>query len=182
MVLAHTIETDALMDEKLLDSIGRKILAELQANARLPFAELGRRVGLSTPAVMDRVHRLEEAGVIESYRAVINPSQLGYLMLAFIGVNVAGDVMARFTKQVRGIPRVIECHRVTGSHSFLLKVLASSVEELELVIDMLTPYTQTTTYLVLSTAFSTKTIDPMDNHKLGTKGKLGPLGPTSRPK
>ncbi len=148
--------------EKCLDSIGRQILEALQANARTSFAELGRRVGLSTPAVMDRVHKLEEAGVIEGYRAIVNPSRLGYSMLAFIGVNVAGDVITRFTKQVRGVPRVIECHRVTGSHSFLLKVLASSVEELEEVIDMLTPYTETTTYLVLSTAFSTKTIDPRD--------------------
>ncbi len=157
--------------DKLLDSIGRQILAELQANARLPFAELGRRVGLSTPAVLERVHRLEEAGIIEGYRAIINPERLGYNLLAFIGVNVAGDVMARFSKQVRGIPRVIECHRVTGSHSFLLKVLASSMMELEQVIDMLTPYTQTTTYLVLSTAFSTKTIDP-NQHGSGTPVKL----------
>ena len=156
--------------DKLLDSIGRQILAELQTNARLPFAELGRRVGLSTPAVLERVHRLEEAGIIEGYRAIINPERLGYNLLAFIGVNVAGDVMTRFSKQVRGIPRVIECHRVTGSHSFLLKVLASSMTELEQVIDMLTPYTQTTTYLVLSTAFSTKTIDP-NQHGVATRVK-----------
>jgi Lrp/AsnC family transcriptional regulator, leucine-responsive regulatory protein len=149
--------------EKLLDAIGRKILSELQLNARIPFAELGRRVGLSTPAVMDRVRKLEEVGIIEGYKAVINTTRLGYPILAFIGVNVPGDVITRFTTQVRRIARVIECHRVTGSHSFLLKVLATSVTELEQVIDMLTPYTETTTYLVLSTAFSTKAIDSKDD-------------------
>lgn len=145
--------------EKLLDTIGRKILSELQLNARIPFAELGRRVGLSTPAAMDRVRKLEDVGIIEGYKAVINTNRLGYPILAFIGVNVPGDVINRFTTQVRRIARVIECHRVTGSHSFLLKVLATSVLELEQVIDMLTPYTETTTYLVLSTAFSAKVID-----------------------
>ena len=93
---------------------------------------------------------------------------------------MAGDVLARFTKQVRGLPRVIECHRVTGSHSFLLKVLASSVEELELVIDMLTPYTHTTTYLVLSTAFSTKTIDPTDSKVLGSAKRKSEKGSVAR--
>lgn len=81
--------------DKLLDEIGWKILNELQLNARLPLTELGRRVGLSTPAVGERVRRLEDAGIILAYRAQVDHAKTGYPMLAFIRISVVGDFLSR---------------------------------------------------------------------------------------
>ena len=147
---------------KLLDSIGRKILAELQGNARLPFTELGRRVGLSTPAVMDRVRRLEAAGIITGYRAEVHPASIGYPILAFVAVAIVGDFLPRVNKLARTIPEILECHRVTGANSFILKVAARSVEDLEKLIDRLTPYVATTTSLVLSSISTSGIIEPKE--------------------
>src|SRR5580658_768505 len=83
---------------KLLDSIGWNILRELQRNARIAFAELGRRVGLSTPAVMERVRRMEEEDIITGYRAELNNEKIGYPILAFIRVSVVGDFMPRIMR------------------------------------------------------------------------------------
>ena len=82
--------------EHLLDQIGWNILRELQENARVPFAELGRRVGLSTPAVAERVRNMEDAGIIRGYRAEVDPKACGYNIAAFIRVNVAGDKLQHF--------------------------------------------------------------------------------------
>lgn len=82
----------------LLDDIGWKIVVELQQDARVPFAELGRRVGLSTPAVAERVRRLEDAGIIVGYHAEVDHSKVGFPLLAFVRVNVLGHELSRFTK------------------------------------------------------------------------------------
>ena len=151
---------------KLLDVIGRKILAELQRDSRLPFAELGRRVGLSTPAVMDRVRRLECAGIITGYRTEVDPASIGYPILAFVAVTVVGDFLPRVNKVARTVPEILECHRVTGANSFILKVIARSVEELEKVIDRLAPYVATTTSLVLSSVATLGIIEvPREGHE-----------------
>ena len=102
---------------KLLDGIGKKILTELQENGRLPFTELGRRVGLSTPAVMDRVRQLEDVGIIRGFRADVDFSKMGYPIVAFIAVNVVGDFLPRMSKLAKSVPEILECHRVTGSNS-----------------------------------------------------------------
>lgn len=144
----------------MLDKIGWKILNELQLNARLPLTELGRRVGLSTPAVGERVRRLEEAGIIVGYRAQVDHAKAGYPMLAFIRISVVGDFLSRITKVSREVPEVLECHRVTGSDSFVIKAIAGSIEELEKVIDRFTPYVATTTAIVLSSVVTTGVIEP----------------------
>jgi Lrp/AsnC family leucine-responsive transcriptional regulator len=136
-------------NEKLLDSLGWKILTELQKDARVSFAELGRRVGLSTPAVAQRVARMEDAGIIRAYRADISPAHVGLPITAFIRMSIVGDVLAKLTAKVRSMPEVVECHRGTGEDSFILKVNAVSVEHLKDVIDHLTPYGTTSTSLVL---------------------------------
>jgi Lrp/AsnC family transcriptional regulator, leucine-responsive regulatory protein len=145
---------------KLLDPIGRKILTQLQEDGRIPFTELGRRVGLSTPAVMDRVRRLEDSGIINGYRATIDAAKVGYPIVAFIAVNVVGDFLPRMNKLAKSIPEVLECHRVTGANSFILKIMAASVDELEKLIDKLTPYVATTTSLVLSSLVTSRIIEP----------------------
>src|SRR5512135_1233222 len=107
---------------KLLDGTGWRILRELQLDARLSFAELGRRVGLSKPAVAERVRNLEAAGVISGYRAEVDLAKVGYPILAVIRMSAVGDVLARITAAVCAMPEVLECHRGTGTDSFTMKV------------------------------------------------------------
>jgi Lrp/AsnC family leucine-responsive transcriptional regulator len=136
--------------EKLLDPLGWKLLIELQTDARVSFAELGRRVGLSTPAVAERVRRMEDEGIIRAYRAEIDPSSVGLPITAFIRMSIVGSVLAKLTERVHAMPEIVECHRGTGEDSFILKVNVVSVEQLKDVIDRLTPFGTTSTSLVLS--------------------------------
>lgn len=147
--------------QRQLDGVGLKILNELQHNARMPYAELGRRVGLSTPAVMERVKRLEETGVIAGYRAQLNEEAIGYPVKAFIALhNVDGNVLSRIAKLTKTIPELLECHRVTGDSSYILKVVAGSVPDLERIIDKLSPLAATSTSLVLSTVVADRVLEP----------------------
>src|SRR5215472_6887022 len=135
---------------KLLDQIGWKLLHELQINGSLSYAELGRRVGLTTPAVVERVKRMEEAGIILGFHADVDPIKVGMPITAFIRMSVVGDVFSRITGVIRSSPEVVECHRGTGADSFIMKVHVRSVEHLENLIDRLTPYGTTSTSIVLS--------------------------------
>lgn len=144
---------------KYLDEIGWRILRELQENARITFAELGRRVGLSLPAVTERVRRLEDAGVITGYRAEIDKARIGLPITAFMRLSIAGDISTRLTTILKEIPEVMECYRVTGGDSFILKVHVSSVAHLEELIDKFVPFGTTTTTLVLSTLVARRTIE-----------------------
>lgn len=138
-------------DPSVLDETGWRILEHLQENGRMSFAELGRRVGLTLPAVAERVRRMEDAGVITGFRAEIDPARIGLPVAAFIRISIVGDVLARIAKAVRDMPEVLECHRGTGADSFTLKVAVESVQHLERLIDKLTPYGTTSTSIILST-------------------------------
>ncbi len=135
---------------EILDSLDHKILSELQANARLSFAELGRRVALSTPAVAERVRRLEESGVISRYVAMVDPAKVGLPVRAFIKITVPGDRLPHFNALAQRVPEVRECHRVTGAESYILQVAVRDLPHLEAVIDSLTPYVATNTSMVLA--------------------------------
>lgn len=150
---------------KVLDDIGWKILIELQKDARVTFAELGRRVGLSTPAVVERVRKLEDEGIILGYRTLVDASKIGLPILAFIRISVVGDSLNKIILVAKDLPEVLECHRVTGSDSFILKVTGASIEHLESVIDQLTPYVATTTSIVLSSAVSAGIVEPFRHAK-----------------
>src|SRR5579863_4796442 len=139
------------LDTSPMDAIQWHILEELQQNARLSFAELGRRVGLTLPAVAERVRKLEDAGIITGFRAEVNPAKIGLPITAFIRIGVVGNVFSRIAKAVRDMPEVLECHRGTGADSFTLKVAVESVEHLERLIDNLTPFGTTSTSIILST-------------------------------
>jgi len=138
--------------DRLLDDIGWRILDELQRDARLSFSELGRRVGLSTPAVRARVARLEEEGVITGYHASVEPKRAGYGISAFLRITVAGgeSIARRLAAALPKIPEVRECHRATGDEAFILRVDAESVTTLERLIDRLTEYGMTSTSIILS--------------------------------
>ena len=100
----------------------RKILGELTADGRLSFAELGRRVSLSPPAVAERVQRLERVGVITGYRAEIDPRVLGYPLTAIVRVKPAPGQLPRIPELAAEIPEIGECHRITGEDCFYLKL------------------------------------------------------------
>ena len=146
--------------EKHLDPLGWKMLIELQKDARISFAELGRRVGLSTPAAAQRVRHMEEAGIIRAYRADINPLQVGLPITAFIRMSIVGDVLPRLTAQLRSMTEIVECYRGTGADSFIMKVNVISVEHLNDVIDRLTHYGTTSTSLVLGAVVEKNLLGP----------------------
>lgn len=164
------------MDYGQLDPISWNILAELQADARLSYAEIGRRVGLSTPATAERVRRLEESGVIERYEARINPDRIGLGVAAFIRIRLSGreTLSKRLAELASQTPEILECHRCTGDESFVLKVRVESVEHLEKLIDRLTPFGMTSTSLILSSPVErTQPLVTRHSPSRGPKGGLG---------
>ncbi|MEP6924504.1 MAG: Lrp/AsnC family transcriptional regulator [Pyrinomonadaceae bacterium] len=148
-----------LNSEKVLDKISWNILRELQTDARLSYAELGRRVGLTTPAVIERIKRLEEAEIIVGYHAEINFAKVGLPILAFIRMNIVGVDFSQVIKTAQESPEVLECHRGTGGDSFIFKVAVANVEHLQTIIDKFTPYGVTTTSIVLSSPVQRRIIE-----------------------
>ena len=143
----------------MIDEIDRKILKELQLDARVSYAELGRRVGLTTPAVIERVRKLEDAGVITGYRAEIDTSKVGLPITAFVRMSITGVDYSHIIEVAEQSSEVLECHRGTGGDSFIMKVAVSSVEHLQEVIDRLVPYGITTTTIVLSSPVTRRIIE-----------------------
>ena len=131
-----------------LDETNLRLLAELQDHARLSLAELGRRVGLSSPAVAERLQRLESEGCIKAYRTDIDPQALGYSLGAVIRVRPAARQLQRVADIARTSPEVVECHRITGEDCFLMRLEVRSVAELEDVIDRFAFHGQTTTSIM----------------------------------
>jgi Lrp/AsnC family leucine-responsive transcriptional regulator len=126
------------------------LLRELQEDARLSLAELGRRVGLSSPAVADRLERLEEAGVITGYRAEIDPRALGYELAVVLRIRPAPRELKKVAELAQRTPEVVECHRITGDDCYLMKAHVRDVGHMEEVIDRFAIYGQTTTSIVQS--------------------------------
>jgi Lrp/AsnC family transcriptional regulator, leucine-responsive regulatory protein len=134
-----------------LDAVNRRVLAELQRNPRLPMTELGRRVGMSSPAVTERVRRLEEAGVIRGYRLDLDPAALGLPLTAYVRVRPNPGQLPKIAELARAIPEVAECHRITGEDCFILKVHLPAMDQLDRVLDRFLLHGTTTTSLVQST-------------------------------
>jgi Lrp/AsnC family leucine-responsive transcriptional regulator len=136
-----------------LDPIAWKIIEALQHDARLSFAELGRKAGLSAPAAAERVHRLEEAGIITGYHASLNMAKLGMPIHVIVRLTIlGGDVQV--TRTVAGIKELTEisrCHRITGAESFIIEADVVSIRHLEALIDKLNALGATSTSTVLST-------------------------------
>jgi Lrp/AsnC family transcriptional regulator, leucine-responsive regulatory protein len=131
-----------------LDQIDCGIVGELTAEGRLPLAELGRRVNLSPPAVAERVQRLEEAGVIAGYRAVIDPRALGYTLTAIIRMRPVPGRAARVTELALDMPEVVECHRITGEDCFYVRACLRAIEDLNALLDRFQTCGETTTSIV----------------------------------
>jgi Lrp/AsnC family leucine-responsive transcriptional regulator len=136
---------------QVLDAVDEKIVGELLDDGRLPIAELGRRVNLSSPAVAERIRRLERTGVVTGYRAQVDPRALGYELLAIVRVKPAPRQLPKIPELAAEIPQVVECHRITGEDCFYLKVYLRSIDELSGLLDQFLVYGETTTSIVNST-------------------------------
>ncbi len=145
--------------EKLLDRTGLELLRLVQEDARMSFAELGRRVGLTPPAVAERLRRMEEAGIIVGYHAHLNAARLGLQIRAFIRVSDC-EPCERLIKLVKTQPEVIECHMLTGSDSYLLQVVVASIAHLDALISRLRPFARSlTTSIVLESPVDRRGLD-----------------------
>jgi Lrp/AsnC family leucine-responsive transcriptional regulator len=134
----------------LADVVNMSILRELQEEPRLTMSELGRRVKLSSPAVTERVRRLEEAGVIKGYQLEIDPTALGLPIAAYVRIRPNPGQLPKIADLARSISEVVECHRVTGDDCFILKVYLPSLDQLDRILDKFLVHGTTTTNLIQS--------------------------------
>lgn len=141
-----------------MDELDRKILLILQEQGRLSMTELGKAVALSQPAVSERVRRMEEKGVIEQYRAVINPRKVNKNITAFIMFHTKG--CESFVEYCQSCLDVIELHRISGQYNFLLKIVTESLQSLETLINSMGEYGDSTTLIVLSSPIIDRMIIP----------------------
>jgi Lrp/AsnC family leucine-responsive transcriptional regulator len=133
-----------------LDATDWRILEELQLDGRIPLATLGKRIGLSQPAISERVKRLESRGVIEGYSARVNFQAVGLELLAIARIKTTFDKLQACLKLFASMPEILEVHRVTGEDCLIVKVLVPRAAQLESVIDRLAKYGSVTTSIVLS--------------------------------
>lgn len=150
------------LQSKILDATDWEIIKRLQEDARVSYAELGRRIKLTTPAVIERIRKLEDAGIISGYRAEIDTARVGLPITAFIRMSISGVNYSRIIKVAEKSSEILECHRGTGNDSFIMKVAVSNVEHLQAIIDKLTPYGITTTSIVLSSPVKRRVIEKRD--------------------
>ena len=134
----------------LLDDRNRKLLAALLKKPRASVAELARRVGLSAPAVRERLLRLEESGVIKGWRVELDPKALGYSIAILVRVRPMPGQLPKVVKLAQSLPQVTECHRITGEDCFLMRLNLRALEELDGILDRFLALGQTTTSIVQS--------------------------------
>lgn len=156
--------TSLQISNLLLDYRNVQILALLDGDPRMSVSELARRVGMSAPAVRERIQRLEDARVIRGCRLDIDPAALGYPIAAFVRVRPMPGKLPKIAELAASLPQVMECHRITGEDCFILKVGLDSLDNLDFILDQFLAYGQTTTSIVQST--------PVPPRQLPLPGKL----------
>lgn len=139
-----------------IDRLDAAILELLTANARMTMAELAREIGLSSPSVIERVRRLEDAGVIRGYEAVIDPIALGLPLAAYIRIRPMPGQLRKTVEIVTGLEAIVACDRVTGDDCFVAKACIKDVKELEMIIDQIIPYATTNTSLIQSSPITAR--------------------------
>jgi Lrp/AsnC family transcriptional regulator, leucine-responsive regulatory protein len=149
-------------ESSVLDPTNRRILAALSVDARTSTVALGRQVGMSAPAVRDRITRLEEAGVIRGYRVDIDPAAMGLPVAAWVRIRPGPGQLPSIADLAARTPQVSECHRISGEDCFLLKVHVARIEDLEDVLDSFLIHGQTTSSFVVSTPVPARTVLPDD--------------------
>jgi Lrp/AsnC family transcriptional regulator, leucine-responsive regulatory protein len=137
-----------MLGDEYMDEVDKKILLELQLNGRKTMTELGKVVGLTAPAATERVKKLEDRGVIKNYTISVDPHKLDKIISAYILFDT--ERCKQFVEFCKGYPDVVECHRLAGKYSYLVKLVTSSVQSLEDFIDSTMQYGKSSTLLVLS--------------------------------
>ncbi|CAB1080392.1 Transcriptional regulator, AsnC family [Olavius algarvensis Delta 1 endosymbiont] len=148
-------------NEKLLDQIGLKILSVLQENARISLSRIGRQVGLSAPAVAERMRKLEEAGIIQGYHASIAPEAVGRSVSAFINLTTDPDHYRAVKTLAADLQQIISCYHISGDASFIIQVRVEDLPALEAVVKRLSSFGQTQTAIVLSTTVDKTAMMPL---------------------
>ena len=146
-------------EESGLDKIDAAILRELCADARIPRAELSRRVGLSAPSVADRVRRLEDVGVITGYGARIDPARLGYGLTILIRARPLPGEMKNMIEAIQETPQIVACDRVSGEDCFVARAHVRNVAEMEAVIDRIVPFGATNSSIVQSSPVEERLVE-----------------------
>jgi Lrp/AsnC family leucine-responsive transcriptional regulator len=144
-----------------LDALNWKILNCLQENARLSNAEIGRRVGISSPAVSERIKKMEDSGIILGYKTVVSPLDMGYQLKAIITLHAFIGKLKPFLEKVKTYDEVLNCYRITGNENIVMEVLLKNQKHLESFIDQLIVYGETKTQIVLSHVTRFKEVKPI---------------------
>ena len=148
-----------------LDTLNWNILQHLQHNARMSNSEIGRRVGISSPAVSERIKKMEDAGVIHSYRTVISPFETGYQLKAIITLRAFMGKLKPFLEKVQTYDEVLNCYRITGNENIVMEVVLRNQKHLEALIDQLISYGETKTQIVLSHVVANNSVKPIHSIK-----------------
>lgn len=146
-----------------LDNLDRRLIAELQASPRLSIAQLGRRVGLSPPAIAERMRRLEDSGAL-AYRAEVDPRALGYGICAIVRVSPRTSDLKQIAALACEVPEITECYRITGEDCYFMKLYLRSMDDLEPLLDRFTPHSRTTTSIVHSAPFPPRSLPVAEKH------------------
>lgn len=144
-----------------LDKLHWSILKALQQNARASLAGIGRKIGLTPPAVADRVKRMEDLGVIEGYWTSISHTRVGYQLKAIITLRAFMGKLKPFLEQVKTFEEVVNCYRITGNENIIMEVVLHDQFHLEKFIDKLIQYGETRTHIILSEVVSNAPIRPI---------------------
>ena len=144
-----------------VDALNVKILKCLQENARLSNAEIGRQVGISSPAVSERIKKMEDLGVIEGYKTIVSPFEIGYQLKAFITLRAFMGKLKPFLEKVKTFDEVLNCYRITGNENIVMEVVLKNNKHLEVFIDQLITYGESKTQIVLSRVVKDKEVIPI---------------------
>ncbi len=145
-----------------LDQLNWKILNCLQTNARQSNAEIGRQVGMSSPAVSERIKKMEDLGIIQNYTALVSPFEVGYQLKALITVRAFMGMLKPFLEKVKSYDEVINCYRITGNENIVMEVVLNNQKHLEMFIDQLIIYGETKTQIILSHVIKHNAVKPID--------------------
>lgn len=146
-----------------VDSLNWKILKCLQQNARMSNAEIGRRVGVSSPAVGERIKKMEDAEIIEGYTTFVSPFEVGYQLKALITLRAFMGMLKPFLEKVKTYDEVVNCYRITGNENIVMEVVLKNQKHLEIFIDQLISYGETKTQIVLSHVVKHSEIKQLNN-------------------
>lgn len=144
-----------------IDTLNWKILSCLQTNARQSNAEIGRQVGISSPAVSERIKKMEDAGIIQGYKTWVSPFDTGYQLKAIITLRAFMGKLKPFLEKVTTYDEVLNCYRITGNENIVMEVVLQNQKHLETFIDQLISYGETKTQIVLSHVVKHNAVKPL---------------------